>query len=191
MALLGAVLAWLFFAPSLLQAVGDFLVITDPPAPADVVIAVSGDGTGERARAAADLLRRGYVRWVIISGSRRGFAPGGATAAMVRQALRAGVPRARLLVEDASTSTLDNARHTARLMRAHGLRRAIVVTSPYHTRRAAWTFRSVFRPQGLQVRVLAAGDSFFQVKGWWTRPQERALVVREYAKLLAFLVGIR
>ena len=170
---------------------GDFLVIRDPLTPADAVIAVSGDGVGERTRAAADLLRQGDARWVILSGSTKGHARGGATAAMMRQALRAGVPADRLLIDDQSESTLDNARNTARLMRTHGLRRAIVVTSPYHTRRAAWVFRSVFLPQGLQVRVLAVSDSFFRVEQWWTRHRERSLVAREYVKLLGFLVGIR
>lgn len=131
------------------------------------------------------------MHWVILSGSTSGHARGGATAAMMRQAMRAGVPGDRLLIDDQSDSTWENARNTARLMRAHGLRRAIVVTSPYHTRRAAWVFRAVFRPQGLQVRLLAVSDSFFRVDEWWTRHRDRNLVAREYAKLLGFLVGIR
>ena len=172
-----------------LQIIGEFLVIRDPLIPVDAVVAISGDGTGERARTASALFRRGYARWFIASGSHEGAAPGGATAAMVRVALGEGVPAGRILIDDQARGTGDNARGSAALMRSRGLRDAILVTSPYHTRRAALVFRSVFIAQGLHVRVFAVEDSFFDVHGWWTRPFHRQLVMREYGKLLGFLAG--
>ena len=192
----GLILALLLsvaFPESMLQAVGDFLVIRDPVEPVDAVIAISGDGTGERARSAAALVRQGYGRWLMLSGSgsRPGAAPGNATAAMVRDAIEAGIPRDRMLIDDQSWSTIDNARNSARLMQAHQLTRAIVVTSPYHTRRAAWAFRSVFLPRGLDIRVVAANNEYFNMRSWWTRPNDRIFVIREYAKLVAFLAGLR
>ena len=59
---------------------------------------------------------------------------------MRREVLAAGVPPEHVLVEEESQSTLDNAVNSARLMQAHGFRSAILVTSPYHTRRALWVF---------------------------------------------------
>ncbi|MGH2404330.1 MAG: YdcF family protein, partial [bacterium] len=136
--------AGLVFATSILQGLGDFLVIRDPLGPADAVIAISGDGTGERAATAAALVQEGYAPWLILSGSSTGHAQGGATAEMLRHALQVGVPRERIIVEDQSESTFDNARNTLRIMQAQGMRRAIVVTSPYHTRRAARIFRAAY-----------------------------------------------
>ncbi|MDR7542819.1 MAG: YdcF family protein [Armatimonadota bacterium] len=183
--------AWALSTPFGLQAAGDFLVIRDPLRPADVVIAISGDGTGERARTAAVLLRRGFAPWMIVSGSRAGAARGGAAAEMARVAVQAGAPQDRVVLDDQSTSTQDNARHSARLMERHGWKRAILVTSPYHTRRAAVIFRAEFRPRGLALQVYAADGSFFDVRGWWTRDQDRALVRGEYMKMAAWLLGIR
>jgi uncharacterized SAM-binding protein YcdF (DUF218 family) len=174
------------FAPALLQAAGDFLVIRDSLEPADAVIAISGDGTGERAAAAAALVLAGYGRWLIVSGS-----ADGAAAAMARVAMRAGVPEGRILVDDRAESTVQNARNSARLLRRHRLRRAILVTSPYHTRRAAMAFREEFRRWGLEVRVTATEHSFFDVDRWWTREFDRWLVTREYGKIAAFVAGIR
>ncbi len=176
-------------SPLGLQALGDFLVIRDPLVQVDAVIAVSGDGP-ERAKTASALLQQGYAHWLILSGSKRGAAVGGATAAMLRAALYAGVPEGRILIDEQSLSTLDNARNSAGLMRTHGLRRAILVTSPYHTRRAAWVFRSEFISRGLEIHVYAVDQSFFEVRQWWMRERDRDLVVREYEKLLAFLLGI-
>jgi uncharacterized SAM-binding protein YcdF (DUF218 family) len=182
---------WALRTPPGLQAVGDFLVVRDALRPGDVIIAVSGDGTGERARTAATLWQRGLAPWVLISGGRGGAARGGAVAEMVRVAVRAGVPADRVLVDDGSASTPDNARRSARLMEARGWRRAILVTSPYHSRRAAIVFRAEFAPRGLAVQVYAAEASFFDVQRWWTRAQDRALVRSEYLKLVAWLLGVR
>ena len=166
-----------------LEAAGAFLVVREPLLPVDVVIAISGDGTGERARTAAALVQRGFAPAVILSGSAGGRAPGGATAAMRREVLAAGVPPERVFVEEESGSTLDNAVNSARLMEEHGFRSAILVTSPYHTRRALWLFESELAPRGLDVRAYAAENSFFQPRLWWTRPRGWSLVVSEYRKL--------
>lgn len=170
-----------------LETAGHLLTVRDPLVPVDAIIAISGDGTGERAWTAARLSRRGLAPWLILSGSALGRAPGGATAAMVREAMAAGVPQERILVEQTSLSTRDNARNSADLMEAQGLHTAILVTSPYHTRRALWIFRAEFAPRGLTVRVYAAEDSFFDPRLWWTRPRHWSLVASEYRKIFAFL----
>nr|WP_269102634.1 YdcF family protein [Mangrovicoccus ximenensis] len=65
-----------------------------------------------------------------------------AEAHVIRDRLESlGVAPERILCEDASTSTLENALFTARLMQAEGLDRALVVTDSYHCPRAVMTFR--------------------------------------------------
>jgi uncharacterized SAM-binding protein YcdF (DUF218 family) len=184
-------LVGLALTPPGLQALGDFLVVRDPAVPVDAVIAISGDGTGERVKTASALVLDGYARWLIVSGSTGGAAPGGATAEMVRVAIHEGISRERILIDDQSVGTSDNARHSAALMQANSLHQAILVTSPYHTRRASWIFRLEFLPRRLEVRTIAAQNSFFDVRQWWTRPGDRDLVIREYMKLAGFVLGIR
>ena len=99
--------------------------------------------------------------------------------------------RDQILMDDLGVSTVENARGSAQVMRAQGLRSAILVTSPYHMRRAAVIFRAFFRPAGLTVQAHPVQDSFFRPEGWWRHRSDRQLVIREYAKLVAFLVGIR
>lgn len=187
---LAGVSLWPRYGPVVLQAVGDFLVVRDPLVQADAAVAISGDGTGERVRTAAALVHAGWASRLIISGSTAG-APPGATAAMLRDALQAGIPRELIEVDDQAWSTVENARNVARIMRGRGWRRAILVTSPHHTRRAAWAFRGEFRKWGLDVQVRPAERSFFNVHAWWTRRKERRIVIREYQKLLGYVLGIR
>jgi uncharacterized SAM-binding protein YcdF (DUF218 family) len=173
---------------TLLQAAGDFLAVEDPIVQVDAVIAISGDGR-ERVRRASALVEQGVAGWLILSGGPSGLP--GAADEMVRFAQGFGIADDRLLIDARATSTVENAVGSARLMRARGLRTAVLVTSPYHMRRAVIIFRRVFRSQGLSVRASPVRDSFFEVQRWWTRGRDRELVIREYAKLFAFLIGFR
>jgi uncharacterized SAM-binding protein YcdF (DUF218 family) len=173
----------------LLQAVGSFLVVNDDLRAADAVITIGGNGP-ERVARAIELLGDGYGRYLIVSGGPYG---GGRNSALImqRQALAAGLSAERILVDDRAQSTADNAVGSAALMKDRRLRSAILLTSPYHTRRAAVVFSRVFGRQGLAVRVLAVDDRHFRVERWWTREFERRLVIGEYVKLLASWGGVR
>ncbi len=174
---------------TVLQAAGDFLVVSQTPAPSDAVIVIGGNGV-ERITAAKRLLENGHGRWLVISG---GPALNGPNSAEVNreEALAAGIPAERLLIDDRAESTVDNAEGAARVMAARGLRTGIVLTSPYHARRTAVVFERIFRPAGLHARVVTVDDGRFSVDRWWRRPVDRRLVLREYMKLLAFLGGVR
>jgi uncharacterized SAM-binding protein YcdF (DUF218 family) len=180
----------LIFSPRpVLQWAGNFLVVRDTLTRSDAVIAVSGDGP-ERVATSVELMRQGLARRLIISGGVYG--PGINAAHVMRdQALQSGVLPNDILVDDQATSTAANALGAARVMNSHGLRSAILVTSPYHTRRAGMMFHRVFLREGLALRVHAVERSFFRVDGWWTRREDRHLVTGEYLKLIAYLGGIR
>jgi uncharacterized SAM-binding protein YcdF (DUF218 family) len=190
LALAAIVVGAVAFYEPMLQAVGDFLVINDPLAPADAVATISGNGS-DRLTTAVRLLHDGFGRVLIISGGPYRFGARSRNSAVVMrdQVLAAGVPGHLVLVDDRATSTQENALGIARLMDAHHLRTAVLVTSPYHARRAGLIFARVFRSRGLSVRVRSAEESFFNVHRWWTRGRDRHLVTREYLKLLAAIVG--
>ena len=60
---------------------------------------------------------------------------------MRRLAAGRGVPQAALLIEACSRDTLGNARETALLLRANGLRSVLLVSDRTHLPRAALLFR--------------------------------------------------
>lgn len=167
-----------------LQAAGTFLAAQDPLEPADAVIAISGNNP-ERVRTAAHVLLDGYARWLILSGGPPSIIR------MKRLAHEFGVPEEQILVDASATTTLENAHGSAQVMITHRLRSAILVTSPYHMRRAIILFRDVFAPQGLEVRAYPVQDSIFRSDGWWRRRRDREFVIGEYVKLLGVLGGIR
>jgi uncharacterized SAM-binding protein YcdF (DUF218 family) len=91
-----------------------------------------------RARKAAQLYRQGVARPVIFTGggasSKRG--PGTEASFMADVAVRAGVPRKAVLLEELARHTVENAYYTAALCRARKWKRLVLVTDPYHLVRA-------------------------------------------------------
>ncbi|ADG05245.1 YdcF family protein [Kyrpidia tusciae] len=120
-----------------------------PPRPADVLLILGAKimgrepGAALRARleAGLDLYRRGYAPRILVSGGQR--RPGAPSEAdVMADYLRVrGVPPRALIVEDLSSDTVENLLFSSRLMKIHGWRRAVVVTSAYHLPRALWLAR--------------------------------------------------
>ncbi len=124
---------------------------------------------------------------VILSGG----GEGGRTEArnMARGMRKFGVPDNALLLEERSTDTTTNARYSAQIARAHGVRSVLLVTSAIHMPRASVLFRGA----GLQVIEVPVPEPP-SVRGdrWADRwlPSGRALwrsgrALKEYAGLMA------
>jgi uncharacterized SAM-binding protein YcdF (DUF218 family) len=174
----------------LLLGIGHWLDVTDPLAKADAIIAISGD-TGARADSAIALWKQGYAPILIFSGGSSDPESVASAELMKRTALAAGVPANAIVVEGTSATTEENAEHVADLMRSRGLRSAILVTSPYHQRRAAMLFEREFGRAGLTFRNHPADDKSWDATFWWTREPSRNLTLVELAKLAALVAGQR
>ena len=140
------VLALLVFTP-----LGDWhaslLLETAPPAEADYILVLSGQF--ERAVEAARLYREGWAKKVIFS-----TMPGGPERyAAVAEAY--GLPREAMIFDEKATRTHDHPRTVAGLPGVHpDSDRFLLVTSPFHTSRAA----ACFRPAGYRhIRAVGIG----------------------------------
>lgn len=90
----------------------------------------------ERLRHAIELYRAGTVHRLLLTG---GFGKGAeeAESAVARKyAIAQGVPAADILTENRSRNTLENLAEARSVMRANGLKTAIVVSDPLHLCRA-------------------------------------------------------
>jgi len=184
--LVGAVLM-LAAGVGALVAVGHVLAVSDPLAKSDVIVAVSGDN-GPRTETAVKLWKQGLAPLLLFSGA--SLDPDSVSSAelMKRDAIRLGVPSEAILLETASTTTDENAHLVAQLMADKGLHSAILVTSPYHQRRASILFGRVFAPAGLTFRNHPADDPDWDPDRWWISEPSRTLTLVELAKLGASVV---
>ncbi|HJU19022.1 MAG TPA: YdcF family protein [Stellaceae bacterium] len=116
--------------------------------PADAIVVLGcrlrADGSASPALArrvarGIALYRHGAAPFLVLSGGGTGAVP--EAEIMRRLACDAGVPEAALIVEPRSRNTLENARETARLLSARGLRSVLLVSDRVHLPRAALLFR--------------------------------------------------
>ncbi len=140
------------FINQLLLAAGrPLLVDSEPTRAADIVIVLGtvvrpngSPGTGMilRVHHAISLLNQGmaFSGKVIMSG--RGKQKGRPEAMIMADlAVDRGLSRDQIILETSSFSTAENAIKCKEIMVSKGLRSAIIVTSPYHVRRAVRSFR--------------------------------------------------
>ncbi|NLE52410.1 MAG: YdcF family protein [Chloroflexi bacterium] len=114
----------------------------DQARPADVIIVLGAGeiGTERRTAHGIALYHDGIAPWLLCSGGYR-HADGDSEAELCASlAEDAGVPASAILLEPESRSTEQNAENAARIMRAEGLRSAVVVSDGYHLLRARWLF---------------------------------------------------
>lgn len=153
---------------------------------ADAIVAVSGGNTSVRAAEAIALYKRGWADKLIFSGAAADTSGPSNAEVMRRQALAAGVPSDAIEVESSSQTTKENAERTRQLFSEQV--RIILVTSPYHQRRASLEFRALAGPGSVIVNHPAPNDPDWPVL-WWLTPRGWWLAVGELVKIVAFYAG--
>ena len=71
----------------------------------------------------------------------------------------------------------------AEKLQSMGVKRVLVVTSNYHTRRAGKIFHRAM--PGLTVLMVAAPDENFKPNGWWRNREARKTFVLEWEKTIS------
>ena len=178
--------------------IGSVLIRSDRLARADMIV-VLGSYRAERTVEAGALFKEGWSGRILLLRS-----PG----ELSRPALRRlgihlpvwidvqkdvleqmGVPSSAIVESPVELGTTrEEAEYIGQEARRGGMSRVIVVTSPYHTRRAGSYIR---RAAGPSVVVLMRANRYERADPdhWWQRPVDRNEVVFEYLKRIYGLVG--
>jgi len=169
--LLAAILIVAAFQHVILPHMWNYLVVNQPPKPADVIIVLS---TGEdRVAKGVVLYQEGYASKILFTG--------GGSDNMGKQAEALGVPAGDILLEQDSFTTYTNAKYSLKIIEDHGFKSAIIVTSPYHTKRSGIIFRHFFK--GIDLTVCSAAYDPQLAHNWWKHSESTGWVATEYLKL--------
>ena len=173
----------------ILRNAGEFLVEDQGPEKADAILVLAGDMRGLRIMRAGELVRSGYAPVALVSGPYDIYGVNEAELA-IQFAVRKGVPAAYFEpLRLRALSTNEEAQAYVPELRKRNIRKLLLVTSDYHTRRAGETFRRVLGSD-VQVRTVAAPDPFFAPGSWWHNREGQKTVFFEYSKTLASWVGL-
>jgi uncharacterized SAM-binding protein YcdF (DUF218 family) len=183
LALASAILLAALFHTQTLTALGAYLEQDSPPAKADVIFVLAGDAYGHRILKAGDLVRQGYAPQAVISGPPGNYGFYECDLA-IPFAEKAGYPASYFLrfpVEAHSTREESDA--AAAEFHKLGVKRVLLVTSTFHTRRAGKLFRAA--APDIEFVVVGAPDEHFRADGWWRDREAQKTFVYEWMKTVA------
>ncbi len=177
----------LLASPLWLRAMGNMLVASEQPNQADIVVVLAGDDTGARILKGAALVKEGFAPRILVDGPQCCYGRHESELA-IDFAVARGYPREWFIPLPMSAhSTREEARIVIPELERQKVRRFLIVTSDYHTRRAAGVFRKL-APAG-SFRIVAASGGHLG-DGWWRTREGRKQVALEWTKTVAYWVGL-
>lgn len=179
---------------------GRYLFREDPLVHADAIFVLDG-ARAERWMEAADLYKAGYAPVIVISPGR----PEAAEVILKARGIR--FPNIPSLARDALVQmginasdvvlpegSVDNTAQEAAMLRAiatgRGWRTVLVITSKYHSRRAAFAFRREFRDSSVSIALRTTRYDISDPEHWWRHRADIRYVMSELQKLLVYRLGI-
>ena len=171
-----------FGSSFVLDIAGRYIYEKDELKEADVIVVLGGEER-ERVEYGVKLFKEGWARKdrMIMTG---GPLVGKHTYAglMKEQAEDLGVPGKFILLEDRSRTTEEDAKYTGDILEKNRYESIVLVTSPYHSRRASIIFKKMLR--GVRIISAPSDKSWFGFDGWWERPHDRDVVLSEWSKFI-------
>lgn len=186
-------LVFLLRAP-LLRGYADLFTVSDPLGRADVIFLLNGS-VDDRPFTAAQLHREGWAPRIVLAqaeagpAARLGVYPTSSGAAVT--VLRAlGIPDSAIVVLDVpggAGSTYAEAVALRDHFRSTPAETAILVTSPFHTRRARWVFRRVVGDGGDRLIMRPARhNQRYDESTWWHHESGLIEIFQETVKYVYY-----
>jgi uncharacterized SAM-binding protein YcdF (DUF218 family) len=170
----GGVSLLLLFA--LLYAAAALLITSDPLRKTDAIAVLSGDP--KRLDYAHRLRTRGYASTLVVTFEES-----------IRIAVERGGEAEGMVVaapgqEDYITTTYREAIAMRLFAEERGFTSLMVVTSPYHTRRAHHIYHLVFAHTDIAVAVVPVDPHWYHPTAWWQKRLGWEVTISEHIKLL-------
>ena len=171
-----------------MRALGQYLVKADEPFKADAIVVLGGDFWGDRIVRAAQLVKQQYAPKAYVSGP-DGIYGRFESDLAIEFATKQGYPpdyfvpwrnRARSTVEEAGAIVAE--------LKRNNVRRLMIVTSDFHTRRAGRIWRAA--APDLDIRVIGAPCREFDPDAWWSHRQSQKTFLTEWEKTVANWLGM-
>jgi uncharacterized SAM-binding protein YcdF (DUF218 family) len=180
----------IFYTP-LLWWVAEPLKVTGESGPADAIVVFAGGvgesgqaggGAQERVARAIELYHAGLAPRMILSS---GYIFTLREAEVMKAiAVANGVPEDAVLLEQRAANTRDNVTNSAAMLDQHGWKRILLVTSPYHMRRASLTWHKL-APHVQVIPAAPATSEFYRHTRGANLTQMRG-ILQEYAALVVY-----
>ena len=147
----------------------------------DAVVAISGGNTTDRAEQAIKLYEDGWAEQIVFSGAALDPLSPSNAEVMRRFAESTGIPQEVIQIEEAARTTAENAVKSEEIVNEQNFESIILVTSPYHQRRAYMEFRDTLGPDVKIINYPVESDNWATT--WWFKPTGWYITVSETVKV--------
>ena len=90
-------------------------------------------------------------------------------------------------ISGGATSTFDEAYDVLDFAKQKNFKHIIIVTDFFHTRRALYAFRKIFKDSDVKIEISAAQNDIFNEKNWWRSEIGLSAYILEPIKLLIYI----
>lgn len=173
----------------LLSPIGTFLDNGEAPRKADVALVLAGGWQGERVLKAGELVREGYVPYVLLSGPSSYYEQPECNYEIPFAVQRGLKAEWFQCAPNRATSTEEEARAMIAELERRGVKKCLVVSVRTHMRRARMLFNEV-KPAGMELHFVAAADRSYRLEDWYRTRQGKKAVLLEWLKLATTPLGL-
>ncbi|MCI5160840.1 MAG: YdcF family protein [Candidatus Electrothrix sp. AX5] len=166
-----------------------FLIVDEPVEQAEIAVVLGGGG-GSRLRKGLSLYEAGLVKHLVLVDNKKN-----AWDYMLGRFCPDCAAEGKITIIEGSKNTFTDAELVEQYCRARNIKNKIknvlVVTDPYHTRRASLIFTAQFAESEVQVAVVSSGDFGSRLtpeKQWWQDENTLKAVWGELSKVLIILL---
>lgn len=167
----------------IIKAISNFIFVNDILKKSDVII-VPGSSQLSLINKAVELYKRNYADKIIFTGGFNVKINKIESEYALEIAIKAGVPRNCIFVEKISTNTKENAIEAKRIVVNNKLdvKKIILVSKTYHSRRLKMTFCAEFGKQEIIV-IPVIDDRKITKFNWWKNEDKKKIVLGEVQKI--------
>ena len=192
-----AVLVCFYHVP-LLRAYAGFFTVHTAHKGADALVVLSGMMETRLPRA-VDLYRQGYGQRILTTQERplnafteQIHCSNSQKAGALLELLQVNCEMTRVpSLKGGATSTFDEAYDLRDWAQKHDYKRIIIVSDNFHTRRAVYAFKKIFKGTGIAVEADGAPNDSFSENDWWKSDIGISVYVLEGIKYLVYCVSSR
>lgn len=170
-------------------SIGGYLIVADAVERVDAVVILSGGTDDTRLDEAARLYNDKMTDTIIITETDE-FLPDSVVSRSFftrQQLVELGVPEEAIITtEKHVSSTWSEARVVMKLMLGLEMKSCIVVTDPFHSRRARMVFRDEFMPRGIKVFIQPVRGHWYKSSTWWMSQRGWEATINEYSKIIGY-----
>lgn len=182
----------IIFLEPMLKGVYRVLVYEDPLVKAEAIVVLAG-GNGSRMETAVRLYHEGYGKKLFFSGFR--VYPETYTSGLMKKyALKLGVPADKIFtwIPDVEVSTRGESFANLELLKKNHIKKIILVTSAYHSRRAKLMYENAISSleYDIEFSVYPAPDPYVPSEGWWKLRTGQKGIFFEYIKSIAYYFNL-